>query len=93
MNTVRHVPDIDEDALLTRAEMLSETTGELLAIARQLGDDERRVLTAIAQRLLVGRAAYGALDISTDPRDWKAEGAQEALDLAVYLAAELLRRG
>jgi hypothetical protein len=91
MDTVRPIPDVD-DPLLTRAELCAESTGELVSIARQLGDDERRVLTMIARRLLDGRGSYGPLDIATDPRDWKAEGAQEALDLAVYLSCELLRR-
>jgi hypothetical protein len=69
----------------------SDPRDELTAIVAALGTDEVRVLTVLARRLAVGRAAYGPLDIATDPRDWRAEGAQEALDLAVYLACELLR--
>ncbi|MGA2450828.1 MAG: hypothetical protein ABTD50_19360 [Polyangiaceae bacterium] len=92
MNTITPIPDID-DPLLTRAELCAESTGELVAIARQLGPDERRVLSMIARRLLDGRGSYGPLDCVADPRDWRAEGAEEALDLSVYLACELLRRG
>lgn len=57
-----------------------------------LGEDERRVLEQIAARLRMGAGQYGALDVEGDPRDWRKEASEEALDLAVYLAAELLRR-
>lgn len=56
-----------------------------------LGTDEFRVLEAIAARLRLGRDVYGALDVDGDPRDWLREASEEALDLAVYLAAALLR--
>ena len=46
----------------------------------------------IAKRLVVGRKAYGPLDIQGDRRDWGHEASEEALDCAVYLAAETLRR-
>jgi hypothetical protein len=39
-----------------------------------------------------GRKAYGPLDIHGDRRDWGHEASEEALDCAVYLAAETLRR-
>ncbi len=57
-----------------------------------LGADERRVLEVIADRLRMGGRQYGALDIAGDPRDWAAEALEEALDLAVYIGAELRRR-
>jgi len=63
---------------------------ELDELAAQLGDDERRVLVAIARRLLAGRDAYGALDVARDGRDWRREAAEEALDLSVYLAVGLM---
>jgi hypothetical protein len=68
-------------------------TAELKAIVDTLGADEVRVLVAIARRLAMGRKAYGPLDIAGDARDWKREATDEALDLAVYLSCELLRRG
>jgi hypothetical protein len=45
---------------------------ELLDVIAGLGDDERRVLLAVAKRLAMGRNAYGLLDIDGDPRDWRA---------------------
>lgn len=67
-------------------------TAELKAIVDTLGADEVRVLVAIAQRLATGRKAYGPLDIRGDARDLKREAIDEALDLAVYVSCELLRR-
>ena len=64
---------------------------ELLMVLSELGDGERAVLLAIAKRLAMGRQQYGALDPAGDPRDWKREAAEEALDASVYLACELLR--
>jgi hypothetical protein len=88
-------------AVQTRCNVLLEETrearselaslGELADAARELGADERRVLVAIARRLAVGRKCYGVLDVQGDPRDWRHEAAQEALDCAVYLACETMR--
>jgi len=55
-----------------------------------LGEDERRVLVTIAERLRRGRDQYGALTIATDRRDWRREAHEEALDLAVYLSIRTL---
>ena len=56
-----------------------------------LGADEIRVLRRIADRLRMGAKQYGALDIKNDKRDWREEGAQEALDLAVYMSIKLTK--
>lgn len=64
---------------------------ELVAIARALGPDERRVLTLIARRLALGRTQYGSFDLCVDRRNFLEEALHEAADLAVYLAAEQLR--
>lgn len=56
-----------------------------------LGDDERRVLLVIAERLSRGAAQYGQLDVSRDTRDWKQEAHEEFLDASVYLAVRTLR--
>ena len=65
---------------------------ELAAVLGQLGDDEARVVLLVARRLAMGRKAYGPLDIRGDRRNWRHEASEEALDCAVYLAAETLRR-
>lgn len=67
------------------------TDSELRSVIASLGADEQRVLLAIARRLAVGAKAYGRLDVHGDPRNWKREGTEEALDLAVYLSCALLR--
>jgi hypothetical protein len=56
-----------------------------------LGDDERRVLLVIAERLSRGATQYGKLDIARDTRDWKQEAHEEFLDASVYLAVRTLR--
>jgi hypothetical protein len=66
---------------------------ELLDVVAELGTDERRVLLALARRLLAGHGTYGRLDVATDRRDWRSEAAEELLDGCVYLACETMRRG
>lgn len=65
---------------------------ELLDVIASLGADERAVLIAIAKRLAHGARVYGTLDAKGDPRNWHAEAAEEACDLAVYLCCDLLRK-
>ncbi|HEX4334743.1 MAG TPA: hypothetical protein VH062_02450 [Polyangiaceae bacterium] len=48
--------------------------------------DELAVLLVIAERLSVGRVAYGPLKIGTDPRDWKLERRLELYDAMMYSA-------
>ncbi len=59
---------------------------DLAAVLAELGPDERRVLLALARRLLAGQHAYGLLDVARDKRDWRAERALEIQDLLVYTA-------
>lgn len=56
----------------------------------QLGDDERRVLVAIAKRLAKGATQYGPLCVAADQRDWGREANEEFLDATVYLAIRTL---
>ena len=57
-----------------------------------LGRDEVRVLTRIAERLALGRRAYGPLDLATDPRTFRSKEAREELeDALVYLACAWLK--
>lgn len=55
----------------------------------KLGPNARRVLLALAERLVVG-IPHGDFD---KPHDWDKESSEEALDLAVYQAAKLLGLG
>jgi len=56
----------------------------LLDVVSQLGTDEKRVLLALARRLLAGQREYGKLDVAHDGRDWKRERAEELADALVY---------
>jgi hypothetical protein len=64
---------------------------ELEAIIDMLGDDEVRVLTRIAGRLLHGLELYGSLDLAQDVRDFDTEAREEVEDCLVYLACRWLR--
>lgn len=61
----------------------------LLDHFRKLGPNARRVLLALAERLVKG-IEHGDFD---KPHDWDKESSEEALDLAVYQAAKLLGLG
>lgn len=63
----------------------------LSVVAERLGSSELAVLVLVAERLLEGRQRYGALNIDTDPRDFRREAFEELADACVYLGAELLR--
>ena len=61
------------------------------AIAK-LGRAEHRVLTRIAERLLLGAAIYGPLDIASDRRSFKGwEAREEIEDALVYFACAWLK--
>lgn len=73
-------------ALRRRSDPSYRSPSELDAHIAQLGPDERRVLTRIAERFVMGGKQYGALDIASDRRDWTVEAQAEALDMCAYLA-------
>ena len=54
------------------------------------GDDEFRVIRAIAARLQKGAREYGGLNIDND-RDWGRELREELLDAIVYATVLELR--
>ena len=64
---------------------------ELADVATRLGDDEVEMLLLVARRAAVGETHYGTLDARNDRRDFGREALEEALDLAFYLGAALLR--
>lgn len=45
----------------------------------------------VAERRKTGRSTYGKGLTHTDPYDWKLMALEEALDLAQYLMAEVVR--
>lgn len=69
----------------------TEQLVKLTGIAEALGLDELAVLLLVAQRLQTGRARYGNLDMSHDPRCFRVETLEEAADGLVYAAAALMR--
>ena len=48
------------------------------------------ILDLIEERLLIGERKYGNENVINDGRDFIQEALEEALDCAVYLAAELI---
>lgn len=67
------------------------TAKDAEALFAQLGHIEREVWMAIGDRLLGGQQTYGRFR-DDDRRDMRVEAAEEALDLAVYVAREFVRR-
>lgn len=67
-------------------------TDRIRAAVGQLSGDELSVLAMVAERLVAGRAQYGALSLQTDRRDFGQECMEEACDGLVYCAAALMRR-
>jgi hypothetical protein len=58
----------------------------------QLGPDEQRVLTRIAERLALGATTYGPLTLVSDPRFFRSKEAREEVeDALVYLACAWLK--
>jgi hypothetical protein len=70
---------------------MTQTTRIIMHCA-SLGPDELAVLERVAERLVMGRRQYGELHIARDKRSWDEEARQESLDLAVYLAIDLITR-
>jgi hypothetical protein len=74
---------------VTRREQIRAEIERRLDIA---SDDELRVVHFIVERLLgLGRVAYGALDLSTDRRNFERELDEELADALVYVACAVLR--
>jgi hypothetical protein len=72
--------------------MSRESYEQLLdATCAELGDEEVRVLAHLAARLLEGQRQYGRLALATDTRDWRRERAEEAADILMYSAFEVVR--
>jgi hypothetical protein len=57
----------------------------------RIAAESTRLNRLIEQRLALGHAQYGAWDLSADDRNLVREALDEALDLAIYLAAALIQ--
>jgi hypothetical protein len=62
----------------------------VLAALDLLEPDALEVVALVAERLVVGRASYGALDVMAS-RDWVGEGLEELVDGLSYLSCAVLR--
>ena len=61
-------------------------------VVSQLGADEQRVLTRIAERMVLGKIVYGSLDLENDRRAFRNREAREEIeDALVYLACAWLQ--
>ncbi len=85
----------DEEAMADTHRTLtpeSAARATLTGLTCELGDDEVRVLTRIAERLLGGQATYGQLHLALDPREFRGKEAREEVeDALVYLACAWLK--
>jgi len=88
----------DEESMADTQRMLDPedaARATLNGLACELGHDEVRVLTRIAERLRGGRDAYGPLDLTTDVRKFRSQEAREELEDALvslaYLACAWLK--
>lgn len=59
---------------------------QLLRQWYQLGPNAKQILLSIAERMAMGAKRYGDFQ----HRSWTKEAAEEALDMTVYLSAELV---
>ncbi len=65
--------------------MSAPTESELLEVWQQLGPNAQKLFLKLGERLALGAKKYGDFPLRT----WRKEAAEEALDMTVYLAAEL----
>jgi hypothetical protein len=81
-----------DDMRDTQPTVLTDARALLDDVVDELGTDEVRVLTRIAQRLVVGAEVYGNLEVAFDRRDFrKKEAREEVEDALVYLACAWLQ--
>jgi hypothetical protein len=85
----------DDEAMADTIRMLTPedaARATLTSLACELGHDEVRVLTRVAERLKGGMAGYGPLRLESDMREFRAKEAREELeDALVYLACAWLK--
>ncbi len=64
---------------------------ELISMVQCLEPDAVEVLHQQAGRMIIGRKAYGDLNIASDVRDWTEQTVEELLDGMNYLTIELVK--
>ncbi len=69
---------------------MSKTSKPLARIIETLPTDEKAIITALLDRLQLGRKTYGSWRVD-DGRDYRQEALLEVLDSLHYCAAELVR--
>jgi len=69
----------------------SDFTAAMAVFAESASPDELAVVAKVAERMHAARGIYGALELATDPREFKAEIAAEAFDGMSYAAMQLVR--
>ena len=55
-------------------------------------NNNNEIVSLVEQRLEIGKREYNQQVDVHDGRNWTQESLEEALDLAVYLSAEILKR-
>jgi hypothetical protein len=89
------MPTLDDDTIPDTQPMLTPedaARASLNGVVHALGHDEVKVLTRIAERLQLGRRAYGPLHLAHDARSFRSKEAREEIeDALVYFAFEWLR--
>jgi hypothetical protein len=94
-HTTQNDPSNSEEPIPDTLRMIAPeevARATLHGVAGDLGRDEVRVLTRIAERLQAGRLTYGPLFLANDTRTFRSKEAREELeDALVYLACAWLK--
>jgi len=94
-HAVPSIPDVEEEPIPDTLPMITSedaARATLNGVACDLGRDEVRVLTRIAERLRLGSRVYGPLTLAHDLRSFRGKEAREELeDALVYLACAWLK--
>ena len=71
----------------------SAACSRLLRLITELGEQERVILTRVAERLKAGQDRYGRFDLTRDSRNFDSEAECELLDWLVYREASKIQKG
>lgn len=76
---------------MTNDDQSAATIDRINSALRRLEPAALEVVAYVADRMVMGRAQYGDLDVN-DGRDWMKEASQELGDCSVYLVCSLLQK-